>query len=187
MLTDTGVVACCTRSVQAWDGGSLDHIAFGGGIGAWLWSAAGYSRDPWTGQVTLRVQEPWLLGAASVSRHVVGEGKTGWSWRYNGGTHSVGRGVRDTGPWFEANVSIPLGRSVEVWLSVEPQRMWRWGRNDLRKLVVRDRTGAILWSERQGVGDDRASTVQSGRVEPGEVVLKLASGDYQLYATQEYE
>ena len=65
---------------ESWQGGSLDHVALGGGIGDWLYSTAGYTRDRWTGLVTLRVPEPSLTGAARVSRHVNGEGTTGWSW-----------------------------------------------------------------------------------------------------------
>ena len=164
-----GFMVTSNRSVgtlwEAWDGGSLDHIALGGGIGEWLYSAAGYSRDPWTGRVTLKATEPALAGAASVSRHVSGEGTTGWSWR-----HDLAHGT------FEANVSVPLGCRVEVWL--EPPRRQQ-SDDAAARLVVRE-AGAVVWSEvhRGGGG----SVALDGRAEDGRAVMSLGSGEFRLSA-----
>jgi hypothetical protein len=208
-----GYMVSSNRSVgtlwEAWDGGSLDHIAFAGGIGPWLYNSAGYNRrDAWTGQVTLRAPEPWLVGAAAVSRHVTGEGKTGWSWRYHDDElqQKDGRTVAavHSKQAFEANVTVPLGGQVEVWLQPPP----RSGDDDVARttaarfsLVVRDEAadGAVVWSERptsEGEGADADSVaafgltrgVLSGRRggEDGAVaVVTLAGGDYQLSAAFE--
>ena len=150
-----------------WSGGSLDHIALGGGIGAWLYEIAGYDRDQWTGRVTLRAPAPFLTGAASVSRHVSGEGVTGWSWR-----HSTVTGA------FEANVSVPLGCTVETWLEpplADPST------NQSAFLVVRDAgTGEAVWHEAS------TTTVATGARRDGRAaVLALRSGTHHLRAAFE--
>lgn len=223
-----GYMVTSNRSVgtlwEAWNGGSLDHIAFGGGIGAWLYSAAGYNRDPWTGQVTLRAIEPWLAGRASVSRHVVGEGLTGWSWCYNNGSYhddqekqakryqegwGKAAAARNTRRAFEANVSVPLGRHVEVWLQPPPAIIAPAAATPLA-IVVRDQlTGSVLWSERSAAaatveGKDEKNESESESEEQEQlsgyryvsvddenggghaaVVVRLPSGDYKLSAAFE--
>jgi alpha-L-rhamnosidase len=156
---------------EAWDGGSLDHVALGGGIGEWLYQNAGYDRDFW-GRVTLRAPSVVAIGAAAVSRHVAGEGVTGWSWLY-----SATRGT------FAANVTVPVGATaaVVVWLEPPPPR----GSSTTHRLVVREagKGNTIVWDELATVGDE--SNAALGRREGGAAVLSLASGRYALVASFE--
>ena len=157
-----GYMVTGNRSVgtlwEGWSGGSLDHVALGGGIGDWLYStAAGYRRDARRAAVVLRAQTPRLIGAASVSRHASGEGTTGWSWRLGAdGAH-------------EANVTVPLSArsAVEVWL--EPTRPIA-GSGNGRRAVVRDAvTGVAIDAAAHGAA----------------VVLRLGSGTHSLRASYE--
>jgi len=154
---------------EAWNGGSLDHIALGGGIGAWFYSVAGYARDAWTGRIRLRAPDPAGTGSASVHR-VLPEGKTGWSWRHGEGG-------------FEANVSVPLGRTVEAWL--EPPAPSSFGLATTR-LVVREAMNegkeTVVWAEGQ---EGKALESDKGRREGAAAAMVLQGGEYRLRAAFE--
>ena len=158
-----------------------DHIAFGGGIGEWLYSAAGYGRDA-SGLVTLRAPEPWLLGGASVSRHVAGEGTTGWSWSYNqAGTEVRGQGRGKMEATFRADVTVPLGRQVEVWLEPPPNPQ-----PHETLLVVRDEAGEIVWAEYDGQALASSPSLINARAEgEGVAVLTVRGGEYHFSAALE--
>ena len=156
---------------EAWNGGSLDHIALGGGIGAWFYSLAGYARDAWTGRIRLRAPDPAGTGSASVHR-VLPEGKTGWSWRHGEGG-------------FEANVSVPLGCTVEAWL--EPPAPSSFGLATTR-LVVREATNegkeTVVWTEGPE-GKALKTRVIKGRREGVAAEMVLQGGEYRLRAAFE--
>ena len=118
----------------------------------------------------MRAPDPAGTGSASVHR-VLPEGKTGWSWRHGEGG-------------FEANVSVPLGRTVEAWL--EPPAPSSFGLATTR-LVVREAMNegkeTVVWAE--GQQGKALETSVKGRREGAAAAMLLQGGEYRLRAAFE--
>ena len=82
---------------------------------------------------------------------------------------------------FRVDVTVPLGRQVEVWLEPPPN-----SQPHETILVVRDEAGEIVWTEHDGQALVSSPSLINARAEGrGVAVLTVRGGEYHFSAALE--